>query len=213
VDGTDEPKRILDEFAVNLVTSEGGLVGSRNGAFRLRFGENGVYRNTIFQVDEKSDGYSVKPSDELLNKGAIVQCVPEKEYTGKIGLFAGRDIVDWTESHQKDTLSGKIDQFVGAFSLLEDNDPPEVSRVSLRYAKERVRVSFRLYDLVAGIEPSAIKIRIDDDVMIGEFDPYARFVHSEEYHPLTKGTHVVTIEVADRMANKRVIHRSLVVSR
>jgi hypothetical protein len=213
VDGMSGPKRRLDEFTVYPVTPEGGVVSSGNGAFQLRFGEKGVYRHTIFQVEQRSEGYSVKPADVLLDRGAVVQWTLPRIYPGKVGLFSGKDIIDWTEANQKSALTGKVDQFVGTFSLLEDNDPPEVSRLSAFYSRGKVRVSFRLFDFVAGIDPGAIKIRIDNDVMIGEFDPYARYVRSEEYHSLLKGTHVLTIEVSDRMANKKVVQRTLVVSR
>jgi hypothetical protein len=213
VDSISGPKHRLDEFAVFPVTPEGGVVSGGNGAFQLRFGEKGVYRYTIFQVEQKSGGYSVKPADVLLDRGAVVQWTLPRIYPGKVGLFSGKDIIDWTEANQKSALKGRVDQFVGTFSLLEDNDPPEVSRLSAFYSRGKVRVSFRLFDFVAGIDPNAIKIRIDNDVMIGEFDPYARYVRSEEYHSLVEGTHVLTIEVSDRMANKKVIQRTLVVSR
>ncbi len=214
--GVGEPNRPLqqlDEFEVYPVTPQGGVVSSRNGEFQLRFGEKGVYKYTLFRVEHDGDGYSVRPGDVLLDRGATVQCTLPKKFPGKVGLFSGRELLDWTDANQKDTLTGKVDQFVGSFSLVEDNDPPEVSRVSAYYARGKVRVSFRVFDHGAGIDPNAIKIRIDNDVIIGEFDPYARYVRSEESHPLTPGNHTVTIESSDRMANKTVVHRTIFVSR
>ncbi|HTP12724.1 MAG TPA: M23 family metallopeptidase, partial [Bacteroidota bacterium] len=187
----DDRKQVLDEFSVCPVNPEGGLVVSKDGIFRLRFGAKGVYRYTLFKVDETEDGYQVKPSDELLDRGAIAECLLVRPHTGKVGLFSGRDVIDWTDNGQKEILSGRVREFVGRFSLLEDNDPPEITRVSAYYTHDRVRVSFRIVDHVSGINPDSIRIRIDNEVMIGEFDPYAHAVHSNEVHPLTKGKHIV----------------------
>jgi hypothetical protein len=213
-DSSDTNPRTLDEFALYPVTPErGGVISLGTGEFTLRFGEDGVYRPMYFHEEQYIEGYSVLPSSVLLNEGATVQYALPRLYPGKVGLFLGKEILDWTDSGQKNVLEGTVDRFVGRFSLIEDNIPPEISRVQTLYSKGEVRISFRVLDRGAGIEPDSIKLRVDDDVLIGEFDPYSHYVQCAESHPLLRGSHTITIEVSDRMANRAIIRKTLAVSR
>ncbi len=210
---TDRQTQELGTFRLFPVTpDEGGTVSSENNEFRIRFNQGGVYRPQNFQVGRTSEGYSVTPADVLLDKGGVVEYELRNSHPGRIGLFAGKEILDWTEDHQKTVLSGKAERFVGRYALLEDNTPPEISRVSASYRKGYVKLAFRLLDRCAGIEADSIRIRIDNEVTIGEFDPYAHYVHSTEYHPLSRGNHTITIQASDRMANTSIVHHTLFVA-
>lgn len=214
VDSSDPNWQTLDEFVLFPVTPEnGGVVSGENGEFRLIFGPGGVYRPTFFRVECTYEGYSVIPNDVLLNKGSIVEYTLSTVRAHKVGLFYGNEILDWTNPGEKNILRGPIDRFVGRFSLIEDHDPPEISRVQTSYSRGKVRIFFRLFDECAGIDPDSIRIRVDNEVLIGEFNPHSHSVRSEEFHPLSRGTHIITIESSDRMANKTVVHRPLVVTR
>jgi hypothetical protein len=213
LDTADEHPQVLGQFSVFPVTPEhGGIVRAGDGKFRVEFGPGGVYRPMFFRVEKTAEGYSVLPDDQLLAKGGVAEYTLSGTPSGKVGLFHRTDILDWTTPGEKSVLRGKIDRFAGNFSIIEDNAPPEISSLFVSYARGTVRVSFRLHDQISGIEPDSIRISVDNDVLIGEFDPYARTVRCTETHPLEPGKHIVTIFASDRMANTIVLRRSLTVT-
>ena len=214
LDSTDTQLKLLDEFTLYPVTPEnGGTVESGNGEFRITFGQNGVYEPSYFQMKKTADGYSVTPTSTMLSKGGIAEYRLARSYPGKVGLFYNKSIIDWTNPGGKRVLSGKVDQMMGDFTLIEDNIPPEITHLRVLYSPRKFIVSFGIRDHGAGVEADSIRIMVDDEVLVGEFDPYRRFVFYQEYHPLARGTHTVTVEGSDRMANKAVARRTFTVSR
>lgn len=196
----------FDESTVFPITSElGGTIES--GDFRISFPPDGVYQTLYCRIEKSSGYYQVYPSDVLLNEGAMVECqVPPLEAGQKAGLFhdngEGWELIDWMEAGQKTVLSGHIDKLLGEFALLQDNTPPTISGIRITPTKKKLRVSFRLWDNLAGTNPDSIHILVDHQLLIGEYDPYNRIVTCDEERELPPGSHELSIEAQDRLGNK-----------
>ncbi len=203
----------FDEFAVYAITSErGGTISSRDGAFSLKFGANAVFGTLVCRVEKTQSGYEVFPQDELLDAGAVVEyAVSEGLLGARVGLFtlsgsSSWSLLDWNKEG-KTLLSAKVNQFLGEYALLRDEAPPEISRVQARYKRGVLTASFGVRDNLAGVAGETIRMYIDNDLIIGEYDPYQKRVKFEEEYELSSGAHTFHVEAADRMGNKREVER------
>ncbi|MGB2868542.1 MAG: M23 family metallopeptidase [Bacteroidota bacterium] len=202
----------FDESAVSPITpEEGGTIES--GDFRITFPVDGVFQTLYCRVEKSSGCYEVYPSDVVLNEGAIVECrIPPLETGTRVGLFhdngEGWELIDRTAVGQKEVLSGRVDRLLGEFAVLEDNTPPTISGIRISPMSKKLRVTFRLWDNLAGTAPDSIHIRVDGQLLIGEYDPYNRLVTFDDVRELPPGSHELSIEAQDRLGNKSFALRS-----
>ena len=81
--------------------------------------------------------------------------------------------------------------------------PPSITKLSVQAARTRLSLSFGLSDNRSGIDADRLVARLNGEFLVVEYDPCRHRVHYEGHHSLPTGTHVLSIEAADRMGNTR----------
>ncbi len=195
----------FDEFSIFPITpEEGGSIVAGEGEFMLDFKAHGVYQPLYCRVEKTDDGYSVFPKDVLLNLGATVYYrPPQPADVSRIGLYyadaEGYGLLSTTMD--EGMLKGKIRNLLGDFAVRADSLPPVISNISVRVSGRRLRFTARMRDAGSGISASRIRVTLNDQLLIAEYDPYAHLVKFDEEYPLSGGTHVLRVEAGDRMGN------------
>lgn len=199
----------FDEVAVYPVTPEaGGMIVAGDGEFILEFPPNGVYQTLYVRVEKTESGYAAFPQDVLLNTGATVRLAANGE--DGYGLFA-------LDSRERSFLSGsasdgffqaRVTKFLSEFTLMKDMAAPTLSDLSVRYASARLRIRFGLRDTLSGVDHDALRLTVDDQLIIAEYDPEKKLVTFDEPLVLSPGLHELRIEARDRMGNRTSLKRS-----
>jgi len=94
----------------------------------------------------------------------------------------------------------------GSFAAVIDYDPPTIRRLSIingrQYRDPRPYVNFIIEDTLSGIgDDTAIRIEIDGQWLIPEYDPESGRCISRPLKPLEPGKHHLGIMVTDRAGN------------
>jgi len=91
---------------------------------------------------------------------------------------------------------------------LADTIPPQISRLSIRYRKKILSLSCTLRDNISGVDADKLKIQLDGNPIIAEYNPYRSTVSLQKKMTLHAGNHVLTLEYSDRMGNSQVMRQS-----
>lgn len=203
----------FEEFSVYPISTEGGTVVAGDGEFSIEFVPDGVYSTLYCRVEQSPEGYSVYPKDVLLKKGAIVRyALPASVSIATAGLFF-EDETDFRllgspDPDQPGELTGRVTRLLGDFSVLPDSIPPSISHPSIWYWRGKLQIVFGLRDNRSDIHPDRIRIMLDNELLIGEYDPDKKRVTFEEELTLLPGSHELRVEAGDRLGNTQVITRS-----
>lgn len=207
-----------DEFSLFAFKPEsGGTIATDNGQLSISFPSNALYQPLYCRIERTAEGYSLHPQETVLAKPAVVTyATPLTRTSGKVGLYFS-DGTTWgilrTELQSNpQALKARIFRTLGSFAIFSDVERPGISNVKALYQRGKLLVSFRILDKLSGIDIDKIQIKIDDDVIVGEYDPYAQKVVYAEPYPLSKGTHLVSIEAADRAGNVATAQKTLKIS-
>lgn len=212
------PVNVVDMFTIfPVLPDKGGTVTSEDGEFSIEFPPQAVFAPMYCRLTKTIDGYAIEPDDVLLDKGGFVRYrVPQRLQNQNVGLFSSPDrsqnLLAFLDPFQPGVLRGRVSRFLGEFVLLVDSDPPLISQVHARYSGQKLQLSFHLHDGRAGVDADGIRVRLGDELLIGEYDPYGRKVMYEGIHHLRRGTHTIHIEAADRMGNVATFRESFSVS-
>jgi hypothetical protein len=202
----------FDEFAIYPVRAgESGTYSIDEGAMLLSFDPASVLNTVFVEVLRSSfDGrlsYRLEPANTILDQGIIVG-MRAADGNEKAGLFA-HSRRGWTLlSGGKETVSGmftgRMTQTLGEVSIVVDDTPPSLSRVSIRQGRQAYPViSFRFDDGFAGIEYDELKMYIDEKPVVPEVDGEHKRAVYETRNPLDKGSHLLAIRVMDKLGNLR----------
>ena len=194
----------------------GGTIVSDDGHFQAIFPAGSLYAPLACWIEKTVEGYAVRPSETVLAKAITIrygsQSVRESD---RLGLFfsedKGYDLVQGDA--EAGMYTGTIGRYLGAFALLPDKTPPEISRVRSSYTRGSINISFRMRDNRSGINVRRFQVVLDDEFLPAEYDPDLRRVAYQGSHPLPPGKHTVRIEAVDRMGNKTTAQRTIGVSR
>ncbi len=170
-----------------------------------------VYQSLLCHIDTVYNGYTLQLDAILIDKDVDVEfMVPNDYQNSKVGIFhnslTGMYLLDWTEAGAKKVLKGKMQRFLGEILLITDDVPPIVEKLEFRYRNGVLRFVFRIKDEIAGVNAEELRITIDNEPVIAEYDPYRGKVFFNESLPLTKGDHIFQIVVEDKMKNSREYH-------
>ena len=94
----------------------------------------------------------------------------------------------------------------GSFAAIIDYDAPSISKLTIfdggSYNDPQPPVNFILEDTISGIEDDrSIRIEVDGQWLIPEYDPESGWVRSKPLEPLETGRHHLGIMVTDRAGN------------
>lgn len=202
VNGTDV--ETSDEFSVfPILPSSGGLIVAGDGEFEIDFPAEGVYQPLFVRIARTEAGYAAFPQDVLLNKGAHVRYRLPSGANGKTGLYFIEDgDVSFLRANKTDQFyAAKVTKFLSEFMVRQDEAPPVISSLSVRYSGGFLRVRFGLRDYLSGLNIDALRMTIDERLLIGELDSDKRQVYFNERVDLQPGKHVLRIESRDRAGN------------
>jgi hypothetical protein len=105
--------------------------------------------------------------------------------------------------------SGTISSTLGELAILTDDSPPTISRFSLEGSHSRLpHLRFRYHDDLSGIEYDSLKTYLDGAVVIADVDGEHRRATVIPSTPLARGTHRLTIRIADNMGNQSTVERT-----
>ena len=102
-------------------------------------------------------------------------------------------------------LSGEI------FALIKETNPPQIKEVSPKfgkklYSKFKNELSFTIKDDLSGIDgENDVKIIINDDIVIHEYNSYRRKIIYNLNENLILGDNTVKISVNDRAGNTTIL--------
>ncbi|MCK5740443.1 hypothetical protein KAH55_14735, partial [bacterium] len=93
------------------------------------------------------------------------------------------------------------------FTLIADTISPEISAISPANAvairNRRPRIQARIIDKLSGIRGDApdLKLFLDNQFVIGEFDPEIKRFFFVPKQPLAQGRHIIHFQATDRCGN------------
>lgn len=201
-------------FTIDPAT--GGIAVSDDGNFQVTFPPRSVYAPLVGWIEKLPEGYAIRPSETVIARPITVRYhTTASAETDRIGLYfsedRGYELLSATQ--QQGMFTGTVGRYLGSFALLPDATPPEISGIRADYHRGMINLSFRLRENRSGINSQRFQVLLNDEFLPAEYDPERRRVTYEVGHPLSRGTHTLVIEAADRMGNLTSIRKKLVVSK
>jgi hypothetical protein len=204
----------------SVPTSHAGSFTVPPWNLKISYDSGAVFRPLYLQVSEdefrRSPVYIFEPQDQLLNTGIRIG-IPAGERRGghHLGLFL-RANARWTfQTASVDSASNcytaTLMRTLGELALLEDDQPPVISRLRVISKKKIPVISFRYLDNLSGVDTDEIKVYIDNTLVIPEIDGEHHSVLYAGDEPLPPGKHIVRITAKDHMLNESTISRVLTV--
>jgi len=201
-----------DEFMIYpLKAGASGTYSIDEGAFILSFDPSSVLSTVFVEVIRSTyDGhpsYQLEPANTVLDRGIIVGMrSPDNEE--KAGLFSytrrGWTLLAAGTEPNNGIFTGRLTQTLGEVTIVSDNTPPSISRVSIKQTRQAYPViSFRFDDGFAGIEYDELKMYIDERIVVPEVDGEHERAVYQTRQPLDKGNHLLTIRATDKLGNLR----------
>jgi hypothetical protein len=196
------------EIPMYPITPERGGTISVNDELTVHFPPDAVYQPVFIRVAQTENGYTLLPSDIVLNKGAKVEYRLPDASRERLGLFisegSGWRLVAHDPAGISRTLTGRFTRQLGSVALFHDYSVPSISRFTSSYRRGRLSFSFRLSDKGSGIDYDRTRITLDGELLLAEYDPYRHRVKFNERRDLPAGSHRLVIEAYDRMGNRSI---------
>ncbi|MBU8932866.1 MAG: M23 family metallopeptidase [candidate division Zixibacteria bacterium] len=193
-----------------------------NKLFHLRAGVDYFYKPTFVELKwtpvlnktamrVSSDHYQILPKAFVCRKDfEISYRIPRKgktnQQSGLCWLDEQEDRWVWLDNVLEGTTLSAASRGGGSFVSVIDYDPPTIKRLSLmdggKYHDVRPPVSFFIEDTLSGIgDDSDIRIEIDGQWLIPEYDPESGRCSARPLEPLEPGRHHFGLMVTDRAGN------------
>lgn len=165
-----------------------------------------TYQTLVCVVDSVIGGYSLQPAVTLLDKAVGIEFrIPDSFRANRVGLFhasvLGTSLIAWRAPQGTNVLRGTLSGFWGEVYLQSDESPPFISLLNFRTTRTYLRFSFHVSDAPAGVNADELRITLDDEPLVAEYDPYSGRVTFDETLSLAKGWHVLKVSAKDRMEN------------
>jgi hypothetical protein len=203
-----------DEFSIVPISPEiGGTVVAGDGEFTLTFPPRGTYQPLYCRVEKTDHGYSVHPKDVVLNRGAIVEYRPSSAgVPGKTALYyngdGSWDLMSTSHGDNPQVFSGRVTRFLGDFGTFTDLNGPWISDIRIQSSRQRLSFRFRLYDNLAGVDADSLRVSLNDQFLITEYDPYNRRVTFDERVSLEPGLYFLSVDAHDKVGNRSTAQKT-----
>jgi hypothetical protein len=226
--------RFEEVIPISIATkSYGSQTRSEDGKAEVEIDPEVVYKDINLSVKKEKSGrgskhkivgeiYSVEPSTVPLNGFAKISlkytqgdCAPQK-----LGLYELTEGGWWKPVGQdldttNEVVSGRV-RYFSTYALLEDTNPPGIKEVypsdGAHLKTRRPKISAIVRDDLSGIGSDMdIRVTIDGEWMIPEYDPETSILISRPTYPLSYGKHELLISVEDGAGNESKVRRNFFV--
>ena len=210
-------------WSANVHTVKRATGGSARygNTLRVNFPRNGVYRPMFARVEPVdnpgraeipfiSEAYRIEPHDEPLDEKAEINFLLNEEASLQgAGIYLKNSKGEWgyvaTEVDEKAKLVVASTRELGVYAVLRDTLPPRISAIRPRNGST-VRsatptIGARVEDIGSGIAYKTIKVHLDDELIICEYDPFQNSISYRPDKALVKGKHTLSISLSDYAGN------------
>jgi hypothetical protein len=200
---------------------EPATVSFPNAGFHVAFSTNSLWQPICLRIEPTeapvedipylSTTWQVDPEDIPLSGDVQVEWeIPlGQEPVKQIGIYRWTRKDYWKiltpfEYSSDGCINAPTDE-LGKFVLIRDDVSPVVvamfpaDQAWIKNATPKIEV--RVSDMLSGIEDTNIKMFLDGNLLISEYDPDAQKVKYRVRQPLSRGEHHLTTEVRDRAGN------------
>jgi hypothetical protein len=213
--------------------NDNSVITSSDGSATVQFGPGDLYQPSFFRLTEDkpspkarkpvSGVYALQPANVPFVRAVRMAINMDGAAAGSrhVALYryrpqtTGWDFVGSERSDDEQTVSGKIES-PGIYALLDYVAPPSIRDVTPAKT-DRIRdrqplIRFTLADDLSGIGSDAdIRLTIDGQWTVVEYDPETTQAKAQPRRPLSPGDHRLVISAKDRMGNEAKIQRTLTI--
>lgn len=188
------------------------LTTSKDNFYEPRFIElifNPVLNKTKLRMN--SDHYQILPNAFVCKDNYNISYkIPWEtginSQSGLCWLNKEKDKWVWLDNSFDNNTLTSFSRGGGSFVAIIDYDAPTISKLTIfdggSYHNPQPAVNFIIEDTVSGIEDDRdIRIEVDGQWLIPEYDPESGWVRSKPLEPLMPGRHHLGIMVTDRAGN------------
>ena len=190
-----------------------------NGRLTIGFDSLSVYAPLFISVtarqEENGTVYRIEPESATL-RGGLSLTLDVLQGHGTRGLFVLRN-GDWSllRSLPPDSagpITAHLQRSLTEITILNDSTPPWAGSIRVRFPRpRRPLISFRYGDAPAGVDYQGLKTYIDGTYVIPEIDGEHKRVIIRVPEPLSRGSHRLTIRLADNLGNAGMTEKSFTV--
>jgi murein DD-endopeptidase MepM/ murein hydrolase activator NlpD len=199
---------------------QSGTYRTDDNRLRFSFDYGAVYAPVYFLLSEEdSNGnrsYRIEASASILDGGIVIgMTIPDTLKPFDRAVIFGRDGSKWNalgaaRDSDARTLTGTIRHLPRNIMVAVDTTQPVISDV-LVDGNRNMRLRFRISDDESGIDHSTLRIRLDETLLIGRYDPDLAMVIYTAHEPKQPDTYALHIQVSDRAGNTARYERSVTI--
>jgi murein DD-endopeptidase MepM/ murein hydrolase activator NlpD len=202
---------------IPLIPGKTGAARFAGGNIRLSWGTDAVFHPVFLSAAVLAEDslLSLRPHDVALREGLDIEVLLTGDTT--LARLYGRRTRGWSllsnrPADAEGILRATLRRWTGDISVRSDRTPPSVSRFRLYTSSGGdVTISFRFRDNLSGVEYESLKMYIDGVSVIPEIDGEHRTATYRTSTPLPRGSHRLTLQLADKLGNMTTITRPFVV--
>jgi hypothetical protein len=209
-----------DYFVYSIHPEKRGTFRDTGGSLFVSYDHGSVYHPfylTIREIDTGSERFfNLYPSGAVLSEGiSISVTVPEEYEPFDRTVLYGRDGNAWsTLSTNRDkenrTITARVRRLPGDITVAVDTTAPVIENVIVE-GNRNLRLRFRIDDSGSGVDHSSLRILLDEELLIGRYDPDHTLVLYRSHESRSPGEYSLSITVRDRAGNITEYGRTVVI--
>jgi len=209
---TEQVYSIRPERAGEITIDDGNLI--------LSYDQGAVYYPVFFtvsRIETNEDYYYVfNSTSSVMEKGIRFSIrVPETIEPFDRTIVYTRSGSRWSthgslREPEKRRLNGTSRQMFNDIKVGVDTTAPVISDVVVS-GNRNVRLRFKPSDDESGINHTSLQIKLDDEILIGRYDPDLSLVIYNTREPFEPGTYALSITVEDRAGNSTEYNRTVTI--
>jgi hypothetical protein len=197
-----------------------GEISIDNGNLILSFDQGAVYYPVFFTVSriETEDDYyyAFNSTSSVLDKGIHFSIrVPDAIEPFNRTIVYTRSGSRWSthgsnREPENRQLTGMSRQMFNDIKVGADTTAPVISDVVVS-GNRNLRLRFKPSDDESGIDHASLHIKLDDEILIGRYDPDLSLVIYNTREPFEPGTYALSITIQDRAGNRTDYNRTVII--
>ncbi len=215
-----------DEYSESIQTvysvlpEEKGIIRTGSNDLTIAYEKGAVYAPLFFTISktdsEAESYYTLSPPGIVLAGGMRIELpVPEGlEPVDRTVLYA-REGSRWStlsthRDEERRTIIAHARRLVTDLTVAVDTIPPVIDNVIVE-GNRNLRIRFRLSDDQSGIDHRSLHMKLNDDILIGRYDPDLASVIFRANEQVAPGEYDLSIDVNDRAGNPAGYRRNIII--